>query len=195
MLGDKVQLSDADEVIFLRENWTKIPWRSESKKRPMPIEGIKMSLIHSCPPPPLFPMSLTHSHSLSLLKLGWWPSATKNTKANKSSSFQHLPSPKGLPTPTTPSPVKMGPWLYSSFSIPPYSPHWLPLPDWQNIYSLMSKWRRDPLFPCLTKAVWSQDGDCQPRCLGPGRGAPSPPYTFLPPSGSSIPCFGSLFYF
>lgn len=88
----------------------------------MPIEGIKMSLICSCPPPPPVPMSLNLSHSLSLLKLGWWPSATKDTKANKSSSFQHLSNPKGLPTPTTPSLVKMGPWLYSSFSISPYSP-------------------------------------------------------------------------
>lgn len=67
-------------------------------------------------------MSLTLSHSLSLLNLGWWPSATKDTEANKSSSFQHLPSPKGLPTATTPPLVKMGPWLYSSFSISPYSP-------------------------------------------------------------------------
>lgn len=65
-------------------------------------------------------MSLILSHSLSLLNLGWWPSATKDTKANKSSSFQHLPSPNGLPT--TPPLVKMGPWLYSSFSISPYSP-------------------------------------------------------------------------
>lgn len=47
-----------DQVIFLQENWTKIPWRSESKKRLMPIEGIKMSLIHSNPPPPPTPPCL-----------------------------------------------------------------------------------------------------------------------------------------
>ena len=144
--------------------------------------------------PALLPLSphVSQSLSLSLLNLGWWPSATKDTKANKSSSFQHLSSPNGLPTAVTPPLVKMGPWLYSSFSIPPYSPRDTPPRQTKHLLFLVQVKKR-PSFPLFDKRRLKPRWDCQPRCLGPGRGAPSPPSTFLPPSGSSIPCSHSFF--
>lgn len=161
-----------NQVIFLREKRAKIPWRSESTKRPMSIEGIKMSLIHSCPPPFIL---LIPPHS-SIWDCGQVPPRT--LRLINHPHFNICPVPKGCPPPLL-HPL----WRWDLGFIPfSASLHILPQtppPDWQNIYCPMPKWRRDPLFPSLTKAVWSQDGDCQPRCLGPGRGAPFSPRPLL----------------
>lgn len=120
----------------------------------MPIEGIKMSLIHSCPPPPPPPLHVSYTQSLSLLDLGWWPSATKDTKANKSSSFQHLSSPKELPTAATPPLVKMGPRLYSSFSILPHThtPPLTPPPRLTKRLLSRAQVKKRPSFPLFDKS-------------------------------------------
>lgn len=148
----------------------------------MPIEGIKMSLTHSCPPPPPPAPSAPHvsySQSLSLLNLGRWPSATKDTKANKSSSFQHLPSPKGLPTTATPSLVKMGPWLYSSFSIPPYSPTDTPsLNDKTSIVPCPSE--EETLFSPLDKSRLKPRWGLPAEMPGTRQGCPLSPFHFSP---------------
>lgn len=74
MLGDKVRLSDADDSQPSYFSLERIGQKSHDGRRamsgPMPIDGIKMSLIHSCPPPPppLAPLSLILS--LSLQNLG-----------------------------------------------------------------------------------------------------------------------------
>lgn len=135
----------------------------------MPKDGIKMSLVH---------VFLLQSPSLSLLNLGWWPSATENTQANKSSSFQHLSGPNWLPTATTPTLVKMGLWLYSSFGIHPYSPE-TPFPDGQNIFCPMPKWRRDPLSPPWQKTSEAKMG-LPAEMPGTQQGCPLAPFYFSP---------------
>lgn len=91
----------------------------------MPIEGIKMSLLRRAALPlPLLPPCLLPRVPLSLLKLGWWPSATEDTKANKSSPFQHLPGPKGLPAhPRRPIPCEDGSLAFFLFQHPSILPH------------------------------------------------------------------------
>lgn len=106
--------------------------------------------------------------------------------------FNICPVPKSCPPPL---PHPLWRWVlgFIPLSASLHTPPLTPPSGWQNVYCPILKWRRDPLFPSLTKAVWSQDGGCQPRCLGLGRVASSPPYTFLSPSGSSIPCSYSFF--
>lgn len=118
-----------NQVILLWKNWAKIPWRSKGKKCLMPIEGIKMSPIHSCCSYPPFissssysspcPSVLTDSHS-KIWDSGQVPPRTLGLINHP--RFNICPVPKGCPLKPPPPPlVKMGPRLYSSVNIPPYS--------------------------------------------------------------------------
>lgn len=153
----------------------------------MPIEGIKMSLIHSLPPPhPL--MSLTFGDSL--LKLGWWPSATKDTKANKSSSFQHLPRPKGLPTrpPHHTIPCEDGSLALFLFSPSVYSPQRTPPPRLtKHLFSHVQVKKR-PSFPLFDKGRLKPRWGLPAKMPGTRQGCPPlPPLHFPPALGFILP--------
>lgn len=139
-----------NQVIFLRENRAKIPWRSESKKRPMPIEGIKMSLIHSCPPPPPIPYvsySVTLSHS-------WiWDGGQVPPRTLRLINHPHFnicPVPNVCPPPPHP----LWRWvlgfipLSASLHTPPLTP-----PPWPTKHLLShAQVKKRPSFPFYDKS-------------------------------------------
>lgn len=94
--------------------------------------------------------------------------------------FNICPAPIGCPRPP---PHPLWRWVlgFIPLSASIHTPQRHPFPDWQKVYCPMPKWRRDPLFPSLTKDVWSQDGTASRDAWDPAGVPPSPFLLFSRP--------------
>lgn len=112
--------------------------------------------------------------------------------------FNICPVPKGCP-PAPPPHHPLWRWVLGFiplFSIRPFSPANTPSPtDKTSILPCPSE--EETLFsPLWQKPSEAKMGTASQDAWDPAGVPPSPPpYTFLPPSGSSFPRFCSLFYF
>lgn len=114
--------------------------------------------------------------------------------------FNICPVPKGCPRPPTP-PLPHHPlWRWVLGFIPLFSivhsPQPTPPPQLtKHLFSHVQVKKR-PSFPLFDKSRLKPRWGLPAKMPGTRQGCPSlPPYTFLPPSGSSFACFCFLFYF
>lgn len=171
-----------------------------ARSAPCPKKVLRCLWYIPTPPPPLVQsphVSYFQWLSVSLLKLGWWPSATKDTKANKSSSFQHLPSPKGLPTPHPrhPIPCEDGSLALFLFSASLHSPQLTPPPRLtKHLFSHVQVKKR-PSFPLFDKRRLKPRWGLPAKMPGTRQGCPPLPPLALSSRPRVHPSFAFALFF
>lgn len=158
-----------------------------------------MSLIHSHPPLPPSPsplMSLTFSDSPS--HSSNWDGGQvppRTLRLINHPRFNICPVPKAPPAHITPSLVKMGPWLYSSFQHPSILSQLTPPPRLtKHLFSHVQVKKR-PSFPLFDKRRLKPRWRLPAKMPGTRQGCPPPPPVTLSSRPRVHPSFAFALFF